>query len=133
MKYADLVHFEPVETIIQIRQADEKQKARELVESYVISDRMAEHITDVVFPQLHYDQPQDNKGILIVGNYGTGKSHLMSVLSAIAEHPDLAARVRHPGVARKSETIAGKFKVIRTEIGSTVMSLRDIICAELED
>lgn len=133
MKYADLVHFEPVETIIQIRQAGEKQKARELVESYVISDRMAEQITDVVFPQLQYDQPQDNKGILIVGNYGTGKSHLMSVLSAIAEHPDLAARVRHPGVARKSETIAGKFKVIRTEIGSTVMSLRDIICAELED
>ena len=62
MKYADLVHFEPVETIIQIRQADEKQKARELVESYVISDRMAEQITDVVFPQLQYDQPQDNKG-----------------------------------------------------------------------
>jgi len=70
---------------------------------------------------------------LIVGNYGTGKSHLMSVLSAIAEYPDLATEIRHPAVAKKSEVIAGKFKVIRTEIGSTTMSLRNIICAELEE
>jgi DNA replication protein DnaC len=27
----------------------------------------------------------DNKGLLVVGNYGTGKSHLMSVISALAE------------------------------------------------
>lgn len=133
MKYADLIHFEPVETIVQLREADAKSRAVELVKSYVISERMAEQITEVVFPQLQYDHPQDNKGILIVGNYGTGKSHLMSVLSAIAEYPDLVAEIQHSAVAKKSEIIAGKFKVIRTEIGSTTMSLRNIICAELEE
>ncbi|WP_338832719.1 hypothetical protein MHLNE_13780 [Moorella humiferrea] len=133
MKYADLIHFEPVETIVQLREADAKGRAGELVKSYVFSERMAEQITEVVFPQLQYDHPQDNKGILIVGNYGTGKSHLMSVLSAIAEYPDLVTEIRHPAVAKKSEVIAGKFKVVRTEIGSTTMSLRNIICAELEE
>ena len=34
------------------------------------------------------DEVVDNKGVLIVGNYGTGKSHLMSVLSAIATDAD---------------------------------------------
>ena len=85
MKYADLIHFEPVETIVQLREADAKGRAGELVKSYVISERMAEQINEVGFPQLQYDHPRDNKGLLIVGNYRTGKSHLMSALSVIAD------------------------------------------------
>ena len=43
--------------------------------TYVISQRMAEVIVEVIIPQLQFHYP-DNKGILVVGNYGTGKSHL---------------------------------------------------------
>jgi hypothetical protein len=133
VKYNDLIHFEPIETIVQLREADAKARAYQLVETYVISDRMAEQLAGVVFSQLQYDNPQDNKGLLIVGNYGTGKSHLMSVISAVAEYPEMAGVIRNPAVAEKARAIAGKFKVIRTEIGSTTMSLRNIICAELEE
>lgn len=133
MKYGDLIHFEPVETIVQLREADAKTRASELVRSYVISERMAENIVELVFPQLQYDAPHDNKGLLIVGNYGTGKSHLMSVISAVAEYKDLVAEIQHPGVAAKAGAIAGRFKVVRTEIGSTTMPLRNIICAVLEE
>lgn len=133
MKYNDLIYFEPIETIVQLREADAKARAYQLVETYVISDRMAEQLAGVVFLQLQYDHPQDNKGLLIVGNYGTGKSHLMSVISAVAEYPEMAGAIRNPAVAGKAEAIAGRFKVIRTEIGSTTMSLRNIICAELEE
>lgn len=73
VKYNDLIHFEPIETIVQLREADAKARAYQLVKTYVISDRMAEQLAGVVFPQLQYDHPQDNKGLLIVGNYGTGK------------------------------------------------------------
>jgi hypothetical protein len=50
--------------------------------------------------------PADNKGLLVVGNYGTGKSHLMAVISAIAEHAELAKRADQPhgrrqGLARR--------------------------------
>lgn len=133
MKYADLIQFEPIEEIIQLRQADSAQRARRLVQDYVISDHMAEQIVDVVFPLLQYDEPRDNKGVLIVGNYGTGKSHLMSVISAIAENADLAKLARHPRVAECTAGISGRFKVVRTEIGAVVMSLRDVIFTELEE
>jgi len=133
MKYSDLIQFEPIESIIQLRDADEEATARQLVETYVISEEMAERLISLVIPQLQFDQPVDNKGLLVVGNYGTGKSHLMSVISSIAEHADLLSTLGNAQVAQAAERIAGKFKVIRTEIGATTMSLRDILVAELEE
>src|SRR3990172_2069150 len=133
MHYRDLVRFESIETVIQLREAEAKDEARRLVETYVISERMADQLVRLIIPQLQIDKPKDNKGLLIVGNYGTGKSHLMSVVSAVAEHADLAADLRHPVVAKATQRIAGKFKVVRVEIGATTMSLRDLLCQELEE
>src|SRR5215213_11878507 len=114
MRYSDLVQFEPIETVIQLRDADKEKTARELVNSYVISDRMADQLINLVFPQIQFQRPQDNKGVLIVGNYGTGKSHLMSVISAIAEYEDLVDDLRQPstGDLRSGfKPIAGRFQV----------------------
>ncbi len=133
MKYGDLIQFDPIETVIQLRDADQLNEAAQLVATYVISDEMADKLLDVVFPQLQFEYPADNKGVLVVGNYGTGKSHLMSVISSIAEHAELATSLRNARVAEGAAAIAGKFKVIRTEIGSTTMSLRDILTAQLEE
>ena len=133
MNYADLIQFEPIESVIQLREADEVADAKNLVETFVISDRMADLLTGLVFRQLQFDKPADNKGLLIVGNYGTGKSHLMALISAIAEHKDLAGSVKTAAVADQAGSIAGRFKVIRAEIGSTTMTLRDIICHSIEE
>lgn len=133
MKYGDLIQFEPIESVVQLRDADEAAAARQLVSTYVISDEMAEKLTGLVIPQLQFDQPVDNKGLLVVGNYGTGKSHLMSVISAICEHADLLSALGNAQVAQAAERIAGKFKVVRTEIGATTMSLRDILTGSLEE
>ena len=133
MKYEDLIRFDPIETVVQLRDADDTAAARHLVNSYVISDEMADKLSALVFPQLQYDKPSDNKGILIVGNYGTGKSHLMSLISGIAEHPGLASELSNPRAAEEANGVAGKFKVVRTEIGATTMSLRDIVLGELEE
>ena len=132
MKYGDLIHFEPIESVVQLRDAGEANAARQLVETYVISAEMAERLVDRVIPQLQFDRPTDNKGLLVVGNYGTGKSHLMSVISGIAENPELAARLNNADVADAAGKITGRFKVVRTEIGATTMALRDILLAELE-
>ncbi|MEA2109952.1 MAG: DUF6079 family protein, partial [Pseudomonadota bacterium] len=133
MKYGDLIQFEPIESVVQLRDADEAAAARQFVETYVISDEMAEKLINLVIPQLQFDQPVDNKGLLVVGNYGTGKSHLMSVISGLAENPELASSLNNAKVADAASRITGKFKVVRTEIGATTMSLRDIIVAELEE
>lgn len=133
MKYGDLIQFEPIESVVQLRDADEEASARQLVQTYVISEEMAEKLINLVVPQLQFDQPMDNKGLLVVGNYGTGKSHLMSVISALAENGDLATHLNDKSVASAAGKISGRFKVVRTEIGATTMSLRDILVAELEE
>ena len=99
MKYGDLIQFEPIESTIQLIHADQAERARQLVRTYVISEEMAEKLVNLVFPQLQFDQPMDNKGLLVVGNYGTGKSHLMSVISAIAENDDLTTHLNDKSVA----------------------------------
>ncbi|MDY0386090.1 MAG: DUF6079 family protein [Methanolobus sp.] len=133
MKYENLIQFDPIESVVQLRDADKSTAAHHLVNTYVISEEMAEKLIDLVIPQLQFDRPIDNKGILVVGNYGTGKSHLMSVISSLAENASLLDSLNHKDVADSAKQIAGKFKVVRTEIGSTTMSLRDILVAELEE
>jgi hypothetical protein len=133
MKYGDLIQFDPIESVVQLRDADEATSARQLVKTYVISEEMAERLINLVIPQLQFDQPADNKGFLVVGNYGTGKSHLMSVISGLAENSELTSYLTSSDVAEAAKKISGRFKVVRTEIGATTMSLRDILVAELEE
>ena len=131
MRYGDLIQFEPIESVIQLLDANRPDEAKKLVSTYVISDDMAERIAKQMIPQLSFDEAVDHKGMLVVGNYGTGKSHLMSVLSLVAEDAAYVPMIRHPKVAEAAGAIAGKFKVHRIEISSQ-MSLRDIITQQLE-
>jgi hypothetical protein len=131
MQYRDLIQFEPIESVIQLLDANRADEAKKLISTYVISDQMADRIAKQMVPQLSFDESVDHKGMLVVGNYGTGKSHLMSVLSLVAEDASYLPMIRHPKVVEAAETIAGKFKVHRIEISSQ-MSLRDIVTQELE-
>lgn len=131
MRFGDLIQFEPIESVIQLLDANRPDEAKKLVSTYVISDEMAERIAKQMIPQLSFDEAVDHKGLLVVGNYGTGKSHLMSVLSLVAEDAAYVPMIRHPNVAEAAGAIAGKFKVHRIEISSQ-MSLRDIITQQLE-
>lgn len=75
MKYGELVQFDPIEDVVQLREADDRREAERLVRTYVISDGMAEKITAELIPILELNTALDKKGLLVVGNYGTGKSH----------------------------------------------------------
>ena len=94
---------------------------------------MAKQLKDILVPNLRFDRPGDNKGVFIVGNYGTGKSHLMSVIAAVAEQEKLLPSVRSDVVQDAFKPIAGRFKVIRQEIGGTTMPLRDIVTGYLSE
>ncbi len=132
MKYGDLIQFDPIETVVQLRDAGKKGAAHTLVKTYVVSEEMAARLTKLVIPQLQFDHPMDNKGLLIVGNYETGKSHLMSVISGFAEDASLVSDLNSQEVRAAAGQIAGRFKVIRAEIGATTMPLRDIVVSVLE-
>ena len=133
MKYKDLIQFDPIETIIQLRDANKTDVAHNLVHTYVVSKQMAERISDIAIPNLQYDEPRDNKGILVVGNYGTGKSHLLSIISSIAEDASYLDDLHHDELRGKARPIAGRFQVCRLEIGATTMNLHDIVCNAISD
>lgn len=133
MKYSELINFSPIETIIQLKEAGDKDKARRFVESYVMSDEMAEKLNAGILNELQFDEVVDNKGVLIVGNYGTGKSHLMSVISSIANDRNNLQYLKNTRFSKYMERVAGKFEVLRIEIGSVSNSLRNIVVSELEN
>jgi energy-coupling factor transporter ATP-binding protein EcfA2 len=127
MKYKDLVSFEPITSVVQLRNADKPQMAQELVSSFVISKSMEENFTKLIFPHLQFEHPHDNKALMIIGNYGTGKSHMLSVISALAEDETSVHFVTNPSVKASALQIAGKFKVIRMEVGGVQTPLETII------
>ena len=133
MKYSDLISFHPIEDVIQLVTAENKDKVREYVKTYVMSDTMTESLQAPVIDQLQMDEVVDNKGVLIVGNYGTGKSHLMSVLSAVATDADNVQYLQNKKFAEQVKPIAGRFEVLCIEIGGVVMSLYDVIMGYVQD
>jgi hypothetical protein len=135
VKYAELLQpAEPLETVKQIRESGTFENAKRDVETFVISDRMADQLRNIIIPALRYDGvgATKKKGVFIVATYGTGKTHLMSVIAAVAEHASLRDKLRHPGVAEAAEPIADKFKVIRFDIGATSLPLREIVSTEIQ-
>jgi len=132
MKYSELINFNPIETVIELKASEDSEKAKNLVETYVMSDKMADNLDYGLISQLRLDEVIDNKGVLIVGNYGTGKSHLMSLISSIASNEDFVQYIKNKKFAKYVEPIAGKFEVLRIEIGAVDNSLRNIITKEIE-
>ena len=135
MKYSELIQFEAIEPLdlrVRLRQAEGADEAKRLVATYLISEEMAQQFSRLVFPHLRYDHAFENQGLLIIGDHGAGKSHLMSMLSAVAEHPELAASLTDPSVAAAAAPIAGNFKVLRLELGKARAGFRNTVCAQIE-
>ena len=62
MKYADLLQpAEPLETVKQIRESGTLENATRDVETFVISDRMADQLSNVIIPALRYDASGDQE------------------------------------------------------------------------
>lgn len=134
MKYSQLINFSPIEDTIQLVQSNRsKNESAKLVKTYVMSDAMAENLKAPVIDQLRLDEVVDNKGIFIIGNYGTGKSHLMSVISAVANDADNLQHLHNKKFAQYMEPVAGKFEILRIEIGGVTMSLREIIFGFIQE
>jgi len=132
MKYTELIQFDPIESVITLTHANDTNVAANLVKSYVMSANMASQIKNNMLTQLNLDDVVDNKGILLVGNYGTGKSHLMSVISAVALDKSNLAHLRNQDFANDVEIIAGRFEVTRIEIGAVTTPLREIIFQKVQ-
>lgn len=131
MKYRDLIQFEPITTVVKLVTAGDHSIAEILVKTFVFSKKMQEDLREIIIKNLVTEPDYETNGIQVVGSYGTGKSHLMSLVSAIAENADLLDHVQNDDLKKEFKAIAGKYKVLRFEIG-TDKPLKDIVFAQIE-
>lgn len=131
MQYKELIQFEPITTVVKLVNASELSVAENLVKTFVFSKKMQEDLKEIIIKNLATEPTYETKGIQVVGSYGTGKSHLMSLVSAIAENPDLVKYIQDEDLMKVFKTIAGKYKVLRFEIG-TDKPLKDIVFTQIE-
>ena len=111
---------------------NDRSQAPNLVKSYVMSDSMADNIRENLLRQLKLTETVDNKGVMLIGNYGTGKSHLMSLITAIAVDADNLQYCRNQKFAADAAVIAGQFEAVSFDIGSVEMSLRNIFLTKVQ-
>lgn len=134
MKYSELISFSPIESTIQLKESNRTAaESARLVKTYVMSDAMAQNLQAPVIDQLQMDEVVDNKGVLVIGNYGTGKSHLMSVIAAVANDAANLEYLQNKKFAEAMKPIAGKFEILRIEIGGVTMSLREILFGFIQE
>lgn len=132
MKYKELIQFEPIEEVIKFNQLQDVDYCHSLSRNFVFSKAYEKNIIPEICRDLDYSSSSETFGLQIVGDFGTGKSHLMSLFSLIAEDESLLPLVKNENARKVLGVIAGKYKIIRFEMGSTD-ELWNIVCDQIDD
>ena len=133
MRYNELLNFEPITEVIKFDRTNNDAGYQEsLIKTFVFSDAYKNNLIPLIVKNLDFNRHGESFGLQVVGNYGTGKSHLMSLVSLIAENEKLLELIKEEKTKEKLEAIAGKFKVLRFELGNTE-SLWEVVTYQLEN
>lgn len=131
MQYRELIQFDPINEVVKFERLDNADYRKSLVRNFVFSGAYEKTIIPELCRNLDYTASYETFGLQIVGNYGTGKSHLMSLFSLIAEDAELLPLVQNDSVQQVLGNIAGKYKVIRFELGSDD-ELWKLVCYQID-
>lgn len=132
MKYKELLNFDPITEVVKFSKTKEADFQKTLVKTFVFSDAFKDYLIPLMIRNLDYTHTGESFGLQVVGNYGTGKSHLMSLVSLIAADESLIELVSDDKPKRELSKIAGKFKVLRFELGNTE-SFWEVITDQIEN
>lgn len=130
MKYKDILQFDPITEVIQLDLLHREDYRKGIVRTFVYPDYFVETILPEMVRNIAFGRT-DRKGIQVIGNYGTGKSHLMSLVSLIAENDKYLQDVQNEQVKEIFKPIAGRFKVFRFEM-QTDKKFWDVITFQLQ-
>ncbi|MDM8523979.1 DUF6079 family protein [Desulfococcaceae bacterium HSG8] len=99
----------------------EKDSRRELVSSFIISESLERQITDFLD---NLEKP-NHKAVKIIGNYGSGKSHLIAFLISIITEPEIRDMIKNDNVREAAHNISRKFSTVQFELmpGDAEMSV----------
>lgn len=109
MKVNQLINFQEIQDVIEIGSI---KNEREIVEQYVISPTLEEELLNL----LSVLDSQKHKSVDIIGNYGTGKSHLLAFLSLVLSKTELIQYVKNTNVREKLLSIKREFFIVKYEL-----------------
>lgn len=131
MKYRELLHFEPITEVVKFDRLNDVSYQESLIRTFVFSKDYEDNIIPFICSNLDYTTTAETFGLQIVGNYGTGKSHLMSLFTLIAEKADYLPLVTNEKAKENLAKIAGNYNVLRFELGNS-QELWAIICYQID-
>lgn len=109
MKVNQLINFQEIQDVIEIGSI---KNEREIVEQYVISPTLEEELLNL----LTVLDSQKHKSVDIIGNYGTGKSHLLAFLSLVLSKNELIQYVKNTKIRDKLLSIKREFFIVKYEL-----------------
>lgn len=112
MKIRELFDFEYIQRVIKIGEIKDE---KEMVERFVISPNLEEDILEFL-EYLKGNRKEDNISINIIGNYGTGKSHLLAFISLIFSKPELIEYIQSERIKNEFENLNREFLVVKYEL-----------------
>ncbi|MBT4287260.1 MAG: hypothetical protein HOD92_07955 [Deltaproteobacteria bacterium] len=116
-----LFDFEQIKDVVDIDadlKSEDSQKA--IVESYVISESLENQIFEF-FINL---EKKGHKANTVIGNYGSGKSHLVALLVSLVDNPDLAIHLKNEKIKEVVQKQNRKFLTVQFELQAGTTPLK---------
>src|SRR5690554_3335954 len=79
MRISDLVDIPPVRMVVRLADLADPSLRRHMVETFVLTGEVSFVLTTV----LEKIAGRQGRGFFVIGNYGSGKSHLLNILSLL--------------------------------------------------
>lgn len=122
-KINELLEFEEIKEVIDIDiDLDTEESKRNIVKDYIISERLKEYLVNLAD---NLRKPK-HKSIIIIGGYGSGKSHLLGWIVSLLENKDFIQYISHEEILSKfKEELNRDFAVVQFELQPGASALSD--------
>ncbi|MDD4759575.1 MAG: BREX-3 system P-loop-containing protein BrxF [Bacteroidaceae bacterium] len=125
----NLFNYTVIKDVIDIdTDLKQEESQKELVSSFIISEGLESQIVDF-FDNL---QMPNHKAVKIVGNYGSGKSHMIAFLVSVITNPQLRDFIKNKAVREASKKIERSFFTVQFELQPVDVDLSYFFFRELE-
>ncbi|MFW9940470.1 MAG: BREX-3 system P-loop-containing protein BrxF [Candidatus Thorarchaeota archaeon] len=117
----NLFDYHEIKDVVDI-DADLKEVdlKRDIVSSFIISESLEQQIIEF-FENL--DKPK-HKARTVIGNYGSGKSHLVGFLVSLVENPELSDLIKNGKIKKVVKNFSRKFIAVQFELQTGDVELK---------
>ena len=86
----DIIEVPPVKTVIELAtvrdsEGEDADQLTELLETFVVTDDIERNLRVILDRIANY--PNEGMGFFLTGNFGSGKSHFLAVISLLLQYP----------------------------------------------